>query len=245
VPAQKKVPQTDAIFARLQEVNPAADQADNVLRLSLDAKAAVKIGLFSRGGKSRVRVEAADHDFRPDATLTPFGILLPRYDDLYLYFTRSPLTSDFIVDVLEDWWRRARRRFRKVDTLLLNQDNGPENSSRRTQFVKRLIDFGQRYELTLRLAYYPPYHSKYNAIERCWGILEQHWNGTLLDSEATALRFAETMTWNGKHPLVQLITKSYQKGVRLSPKEMEELEKHIKRLPGLEKWFADIPVADS
>jgi transposase len=27
--------------------------------------------------------------------------------------------------------------------------------------------------------YYPPYHSKYNLIERCWGILEQHWNGTL------------------------------------------------------------------
>ena len=44
MPAQKKVPQTDAIFARLHEVNPQADQADNVLRLSLDAKAAVKIG---------------------------------------------------------------------------------------------------------------------------------------------------------------------------------------------------------
>jgi transposase len=31
-------------------------------------------------------------------------------------------------------------------------------------------------------AYYPPYHGKYNAIERCWGILELHWNGALLDS---------------------------------------------------------------
>ena len=138
-----------------------------------------------------------------------------------------------------------RRRFRQVDTLLLNQDNGPENNSRRTQFMKRLIDFGRRYDLTLRLAYYPPYHSKYNAIERCWGVLENHWNGTMLDSVETALRFAETMTWNGKHPLVQLIAKSYQKGVRLSPKEMRELEKHIERLPGLEKWFADIPAATS
>jgi len=245
VPAQKKIKQTDAIFARLHEVNPEADQADNVLRRSLDAKAAVKIGLFSRGGKSRVRVEAADHDFRPDAVLIPFGILLPRYDDLYLYFTHSPLTSDFIVDVLEDWWRRVRRRFRAVDTLLLNQDNGPENHSRRTQYMKRLIDFGRRSGLTLRLAYYPPYHSKYNAIERCWGVLENHWNGALPDSVETTLRFAETMTWNGKHPLVQLITKSYQKGVRLSPQEMKELERQIERLPGLEKWFADIPVAAS
>jgi len=33
--------------------------------------------------------------------------------------------------------------------------------------------------------YYPPYHSKYNLIERCWGILENHWNGTLLNSVHT------------------------------------------------------------
>jgi transposase len=29
----------------------------------------------------------------------------------------------------------------------------------------------------------PPDHSKYNPIERCWGILENHWNGTLLASK--------------------------------------------------------------
>jgi Rhodopirellula transposase DDE domain len=25
--------------------------------------------------------------------------------------------------------------------------------------------------LEIKLVYYPPYHSKYNLIERCWGIL--------------------------------------------------------------------------
>jgi hypothetical protein len=80
--------------------------------------------------------------------------------------------------------------------------------------MKRLIDFGRRHQLSLRLAYYPPYHSKYNAIERCWGVLENHWSGTTLDSVEATVRFAESMTWNGRHPLVQLITRSYQKGVR-------------------------------
>lgn len=238
---EKKVPETDAIFDLLHELNPAADQADNILRLSMDAKATVKIGLFSRGGTNRVRVAAADHDFRAETVLTPFGIFLPRYDDLFLYFTRSTLTSDFIVDVLEDWWRRVRRRFRQVDTLVLNQDNGPENHSRRTQFMKRLVAFGKRHQLYLQLAYYPPYHSKYNAVERCWGVLENHWNGTLLESVGTALQFAESMTWNGKHPFVQLMAKTYEKGVRLSAKEMAELELHIQRMPSLEKWFVDIP----
>jgi len=31
----------------------------------------------------------------------------------------------------------------------------------------------------IQLLYYPSYHSKYNPIERCWGILEVHWNGVV------------------------------------------------------------------
>jgi len=209
--------------------------------LSLDSKASVKIGLFSRGGRSWVKVAAADHDFKPEATLTPFGILLPRFQDLFLYFAVSKVTSDFMVDVLEQWWTNSRSRFPKVRTLLINQDNGPENHSRRTQFLKRIIAFGQSQGLTIRLAYYPPYHSKYNPIERCWGILENHWSGALLDAIPTALRFARTMTWHGKHPLVQLIRKSYCKGITLTAGEMRQLEKQVQRLPGLEKWFVDIP----
>jgi hypothetical protein len=54
----------------MNQINPEADQADDVLRLSLDAKATVKIGCFSRGGKNWVQRKAADHDFKPDATLT-------------------------------------------------------------------------------------------------------------------------------------------------------------------------------
>jgi DDE family transposase len=245
VPAPKKLPQTEAIFARLSEENGAADASEDTLRLSLDAKASVKIGLFSRGGRTWAQVEALDHDFKADATLTPFGILLPRYGELSLYFVQSALTSDFIVDMVELWWQAARSRFPKVRTLLVNQDNGPENSSRRTQYVKRLAGFAEASGLVVRLACYPPYHSKYNPIERCWGALEQHWNGSVLDSIPTALRFARTMTWKGKHPLVELVTKSYRKGVKLDKREMAELEKQIERLPGLDKWsvtFAPPPV---
>src|SRR5215469_11175918 len=87
---------------------------------------------------------------------------------------------------------------------------------RRTQFMQRLVDFVQRYRVHVRLAYYPPYHSKYNPIERCWGILETHWNGALLDSIEAVLQFARTMTWKGIHPVVELVTTTYQTGVKLT-----------------------------
>jgi hypothetical protein len=95
---------------------------------------------------------------------------------VYLYFTAAAVTGDFMVDTLEHWWRQMRERFVGVTTLVINQDNGPENQSRRTQFLKRMVEFARDHALLIRLAYYPPYHSKYNAIERCRGILENPWN---------------------------------------------------------------------
>jgi transposase len=212
-----------------------------MLRISIDAKATVPIGPFSRRGKSRTKTKAADHDFKPEATLTPFGIFLPGHDDLWLYMARSKITSDFIVDRLEQWWQEVRLRFLTVKTLVINLDNGPENHSRRTQFLKRIMEFARKYGLRVQLAYYPPYHSKYNPIERCWGILEMHWNGSLLDSTEAVVGYAQSMTWKGKHPVVSVVETTYSKGVRLKPGEMKALESGVIRLPTLEKWFVEIP----
>ena len=101
--------------------------------------------------------------------------------------------------------------------------------------------FARKYGLRIQLAYYPPYHSKYNPIERCWGVLEMHWNGSLLDSVQAVVGFARSMTWKGKHPVVRVVETTYAKGVRLKPGEMKALETGVKRLPGLEKWFVQIP----
>jgi transposase len=224
----------------VKQLNEQADADQEVLRLSMDAKATVKVGPFGRGGKSRVPTKAADHDFEPQATLTPVGIFLPASDELFLYGVRSKVTSDCLVDRLIDWWERVKERFAHIQTLLINLDNGPENHSRRTQFMQRLLSFVQRYGITVRLAYYPPYHSKYNPIERCWGILEQHWNGALLDSVEVVIQYARTMTWKGNHPVVELVTSTYRTGVSLTKEAMKVVESQLERLPHLPKWFVDI-----
>jgi transposase len=206
----------------------------------MDAKATVQIGPFARGGKSRLQVEAADHDCAPAATITPVGIFLPTLGELFVYGVTSTVTSDGLVDRLAQWWEGGRERFAHITTLVLNGDNGPENQSRRTQCMQRLVAFVQPYRVTIRLAYSPPYHRKYNPIERCWGILENHWSGTLLDSIDTVLQFARTMTWNGRHPVVDLVTTTYQTGVTLTRDAMATVEAQLQRLPDLGKWFVDI-----
>ncbi len=211
-----------------------------MLRISIDAKATVKVGPFARGGKSRVPTVAVDHDFQPAAMLTPVGIVLPALDELCLYGITSKVTSDCLADCVERWWERVRARFAHITMLVINLDNGPENHSRRTQVMQRMVTFAQRTGLTIRLAYYPPYHSKYNPIERCWGILEMHWNGALLDSISTVIEWAATMTWKGSHPVVELITTTYKTGVKLTKAAMQAVEAQLTRRSGLEKWFVDI-----
>ncbi len=48
--------------------------------------------------------------------------------------------------------------------------------------MKRMVEFATEKQVAISLVYYAPYHSKYNPIERVWGVLENHWRGELLDS---------------------------------------------------------------
>jgi hypothetical protein len=221
------------------EINKAADNDEHTLRISMDTKDKVKIGEFSRNGKSRVEVKAADHDFCGESVV-PFGILLPESSEVNLYISNSRVTADFMADCLQDFLDKNESRFQGYRKIVLNQDNGPENNSHRTQFIKRMVEFSAQTGLEIQLAYYPPYHSKYNPVERVWGVLETHWNGDLLDSKETVVNFAETMTWNGKNPIVNYVDKAYESGKKLTKKAMAAYEAVIDRLTGLEKWFVTI-----
>jgi len=235
----KKIAQTDAIFEEVHRINADADQNSGVLRISLDTKAVVNIGQFSRGGKSRHPCKAYDHDFAPDEKLTPFGILLPQSGESYLWFATSKVTADFMVDRLEEVWPKLKDQYRP-HTLVINADNGPECSGSRTQWLKRLVEFGASAGVTIQLAYYPPYHSKYNPVERLWGVLENHWRGELLESVEKTLGLARSMTYRAIKPMVKLVRKAYKSGVTLTKHEMNKIEEKLQRKEGLEKWFISI-----
>ena len=153
-----------------------------------------------------------------------------------IVFGISRETSDFWVDGLELWWARVKSQHAGIKRLLIRLDNGSCSASNRRQWIKRLVEFADRTGLEIHLVYYPPYHSKYNPIERVWGILEMHWNGTLLTDLDTAMGWAKTMTWNGVPPQVLSIDKTYEKGVTLPDQEWEQLQARLERSPTLHKW---------
>jgi hypothetical protein len=235
---KKKLVETELIFYNLDRVHTIANDDPNIVRLSIDTKDRVKIGEFSRGGESRVKVDAYDHDFG-DKYVVPFGIFNVKEKTAEISISETKVTADFMVDRLEEYWY-SNGYSNSGKTLLLNADNGPENSSQRTQFIKRMIEFSIEHNTKVILAYYPPYHSKYNPVERLWGILEQHWNGDLLDTKETVVKYIQSMTYNKKHPIVKVINEVYETGVKVSKKVMQIYEKVLDRMAGLKKWYVEI-----
>jgi hypothetical protein len=197
----------------------------------------VAIGDVSRGGFTRGDHRACDHDLGLHEKYIPCGIVDEDSARLRITFGSSFKTSDFIVDALEAWWAALEEAEQvTMARLQIKMDNGPESSGVRTQFLHRMVHFADQIGKPIHLLYYPPYHSQYNPIERCWGILELHWNGTKLVDVQSMLEWAKSMTWKGLPPIVELSRKVYQKGIALSKKAMQAIESRLERHPALPKW---------
>lgn len=146
-------------------------------------------------------------------------------------------TSDSWGDALQLWWQLVRERFAHIKRLVIYLDNGPHNSGSRTQFLKRMVQFADWSGLEIRLVYYPPYHSKYNPVERCWSSLERKFCGVLLNCVSFVLDCARRMTWKGQSPEVhELAGTDYPSGVKLTRKEMQPWETRLERSSELPRY---------
>ena len=168
--------------------------------------------------------------------LVPFGILEVKQKQFNVVYGNSRETSDFIVDGLKKWWRYRKRHYQHIECLQIDLDNGPELESCRTQFVKRIVDWSDKIKLPIELVYYPPYHSKYNPVEHCWGVLESHWSGALLTDWKTVREWTKTMRWDDIAPNVYVLDREYHTGVKLTAKEMKPYAMRLLRTPLIERW---------
>ena len=80
----KKIEETDMIFDNVNLKKKEALDNDYIGCISIDTKDKVVIGPFSRKGKSRVLVEACDHELT-NKCLIPFGILDLKTSQSYFY----------------------------------------------------------------------------------------------------------------------------------------------------------------
>ena len=192
--------------------------------LSTDTKKRELLGTFYRKGTvyGRQPVLAWDHDFPSHATgvVIPYGIYDLKRNLGYLSVGTSHDTTAFACDSIAWWWREhGRQLYRGADSICLLCDGGGRNSSTKYLFKEDLQDLSNRLGLTIRVAHYPPYCSKYNPIERrLFPHVTRACQGCLLDSVATVKRLLEaTQTATGLRVIVEVLDKVYPTGRTYTP----------------------------
>lgn len=235
----KKIPETDAIFAHVKLRLLAVElSGDDTIAWSIDDKAKKPLGNFSENGKSYANKKANDHDTNYEKVITSFGILNLKTNKTYVYCTDNNSTAEFKVDCIEERLNEELKTNPNIKKLMLFLDNGPENSSARSLWIYKLIETAKKYNITIELVYYPPYHSKYNKIEHYWGVLQRKWSKEIIKTEKKLIEVINHTKWHNIKSEGYFRDKKYEKGIKIDKEILDVLkEKHISHgSTKLKKW---------
>lgn len=210
--------------------------------ISVDTKSRELVGPFHQAGRkwSKEPINVLDHDFPSDASgvAIPYGIYDISRNEGFVCVGTSYDTSEFAVDSIRTWWQKSgSRHYPNADRLLILADCGGSNGYRRRLWKRQLEDaFCKRLRIQVKVCHYPPGSSKWNPIEhRMFSFISNNWAAQPLLDYETVLKFIRTTkTSTGLKIRAILIKKQYRKGVKVSDKQMQQI--NMKRYTQRPNW---------
>lgn len=180
-----------------------------------------------------------DHDWPSLATgvAIPHGLYDLKRNHGFVTLGTSHDTSEFACDSLRWWWQTyGRHDYPDATSLLLLCDGGGSNRSNTYLFKLDLARFAQETGLTVRVAHYPPYTSKYNPIEhRLFPHLTRACQGVIFTSiELVQELMAKASTRTGLRVTVNILKKVYQTGRQVAADVKEQIR--LVRDEALANW---------
>jgi hypothetical protein len=236
-PPRKRNQQFQYIRSQIRDFN-----AHGLPVISVDTKSRELIGPFYHQGAiwSQAPVRVLDHDFPSDAlgVAIPYGIYDFCRNQGFVYVGTSRDTAEFAVDAIGHWWQKiGSDHYSKADHLLILADCGGSNSYRTRLWKDRLQNaFCSRFKLFVKVCHYPPGASKWNPIEhKMFSFISNNWAGRPLANYETALKFIRTTkTTAGLRIRATLNTKKYERGIKVSDKQMQNI--NLKRYTLRPEW---------
>jgi len=191
--------------------------------ISMDTKKKEFLGNLYRNGRvyTTEAIKAFDHDFPSWASgvIIPHGFYDVARNEGYLHLGLSRDTSEFACDSLRLYWEQdGARLYPDARELLLLCDGGGSNGSRTHIFKQDLQPMVNELGVSVRVAHYPAYCSKFNPIERrLFSHVTRACQGVLFDTLATVRSLMEkTSTRTGLSATVRVIKKVYETGRKAS-----------------------------
>lgn len=191
--------------------------------ISIDTKKKELLGLFYRKGRlfTAEGREVFDHDFPSFAkgVVIPHGIYDLKRNRGYVNLGTSHDTSAFACDSIFQWWlAEGHAAYAHAQELLLLCDGGGSNSAAQYLFKEDLQQLVDRMGISIRVAHYPPYCSKYNPIEhRLFPHLTRACQGIILECvEQAQYYMSKAATQTGLKVVVNILDKVYETGRKVA-----------------------------
>jgi len=200
--------------------------------ISVDTKKKELVGDFKNGG-SELRpkgdpVKVRVHDFidKELGRATPYGIYDIGRNSGWVSVGIDHDTAEFAVESIRRWWRSmGREAYPKATRLLITADSGGSNGSRLRLWKLELQKLADETRLRIAVCHFPPGTSKWNKIEhRLFSFISKNWRGKPLTSlQVIVSLIAATTTATGLKVHSELDTASYQPGIKVSDKDVSEI----------------------
>lgn len=215
-------PQRDAQFRHVSHLIQEFLAAGNPV-LSIDTKKKECLGTLYRDGKvyCQQALPVFDHDFPSLASgvIIPHGIYDLALNHGWIHVGLSHDTTAFACDSLRVFWHNdGQRLYPNASAILLLCDGGGSNSAHKHLFKEDLQGVVNDLGVTIRVAHYPAYCSKFNPIERrLFSHVTRACQGVVFDSLHTVLGLLQkTKTQQGLAVTVRVLDKLYATGRKVS-----------------------------
>ena len=210
-----------------------AAQAAGQPVISVDTKKKELVGNYRNGGSDYrpkgdpKRVKVHDFEDKGLGKVAPYGVYDVTADAGWVSVGITHDTAEFAVSSIRTWFERmGRQRYPKARELTITADCGGSNGARVRLWKVELQRFADETGLVIKVHHYPPGTSKWNKIEhRLFCRITQNWRARpLADRAAVVELIAATTTKTGLKVESALVTKIYEKGIKVSDAEMKRLD---------------------
>ncbi len=200
--------------------------------ISVDTKKNEHIGNFKNNGveyaPKKTPTQVLDHDFpiKELGKASPYGIYDIKENEGYVNVGISSDTAEFAAQSIRTWWdEMGCLKYHGATKLYITADGGGSNSSKNRLWKKSLQLLSNEIGLEIHVSHFPPGTSKWNKIEhRLFSHISKNWRGRPLVSLAVIISLiGSTTTKNGLKVRCGVDTNEYEKGIKVSDKELEEL----------------------
>jgi len=203
--------------------------------ISVDAKKKENIGNYANKGREYQpkgqpeRVKVYDFIDKKKGKVTPYGIYDQQRNEGFVNVGVSSDTAEFAVNSIRKWWnKKGIQIYKDSPALLITADGGGSNGSRVRLWKTELQKLANELQKAIHVCHYPPGTSKWNKIEhKMFSYISGNWRGKpLISRESVVNLIAHTTTKKGLKIAAELDENIYEKGIKISDKQLSEVNLH-------------------